>query len=286
MKKIHEKTQKIDLNPIYSFDAETAKVTLSTGNSKIGRMINWSTLPGNASMPLVAKGRLVTDVVGTCSDKCSGCFKNCYARRSILQHHNSVTKPWAENTLVIRFKIDECFRQIDSDIRELNKKYYQTGDPADLKYEFFRINVSGEIETVEELEHWNALAASHPELKFGVYTKNSEAIISFFTKHHQTVPNFCVNISEWHGTMEATINHLHMIGAKFNVFEYDDSNLSSCDLSEEQKQALAAKPHCPAVGPTQANRHPVNPKTGKAWHCSECRGCYTKTGIHRCVYSH
>lgn len=283
MKKIHGKTQKIDLNPIYSFNAETAKVTLSTGNSKIGRMINWSTLPGNASMPLVAKGRLVTDVVGTCSDKCSGCFKNCYARRSILQHHNSVTKPWAENTLVIRFKIDECFRQIDSDIRELNKKYYTTGNPADLKYEFFRINVSGEIESVAELEHWDALAAAHPELKFGVYTKNSEAIISFFMKHRQTAPNFCVNISEWHGTMEATINRLHMMGAKFNVFEYDDSNLSSCDLTEEEKLRLQALSHCMAV--TKEGHHYYK-SNGEPLQCADCQKCYNKTGKVTAVYSH
>ena len=30
MKSIHEKEQKVDLNPIYKFAAKTAKVTLST----------------------------------------------------------------------------------------------------------------------------------------------------------------------------------------------------------------------------------------------------------------
>lgn len=272
---------------IYEFTVEEAtKITLSTGNSKIGRMINWSTLPGDADHPLVAKGRQVTNVPGTCTSKCEGCFKNCYARRSILQHHNSVTRSWALNTLMIRHKTEECFRQIDAEIKRLNKKYFESGNPADLKYEFFRINVSGELDSLEELEHWNALAAAHPELKFGIYSKNAEVLIMFFMKHHQTAPNFCVNVSEWHGTMADTIKRLRNMGVVFNVFEYDDSNLSSCSLTEEEKASLAAKVHCPAVGPTQANRHPANPKTGQPWHCEECKGCYTKTGTHRCVYSH
>ena len=84
----------INTKPIYEFTAEDARrITLSTRNSKIGKMLNWSTLPGNESNPLIAKGRVVTNVTGTCSFNCNGCFKKCYARRSALQHHNSVTRP-------------------------------------------------------------------------------------------------------------------------------------------------------------------------------------------------
>lgn len=277
----------INTKPIYEFTVEDARrITLSTGNSKIGKMLNWSTLPGNASHPLVAKGRVITNVTGTCSLNCNGCFKKCYARRSILQHHNSVTRSWAENTLMIRYKIEECFRLIDQEIREKNKKFYQSGNPADLAYTFFRINVSGELQSVEELEHWNALAKAHPELKFGLYSKNTPVLLGFFRKHKQTADNLCVNVSEWHGTMGGTIQALKLIGAKFNVFEYDDSNLSSATLSVLDRKTLSERPHCPAVGGTKDNPHPINPKTGTTWHCCDCKGCYLKTGIHRCVYSH
>ena len=286
MNKIHEKEQKIDLNPIYSFAAESAKVTLSTGNSKIGHMINWSSLPGNQKNMLVAKGRLVTDITGTCTDNCNGCFKSCYARRSILQHHNSVTRSWAENTLMIRYRTAECFTEIDNQIRSLNKKFYETGNQSDLKYKFFRINTSGEVQSLEELEHWNALAAKHPEMLFGIYSKNAPILLAFFKKHGQTAPNFCVNISEWHGCMAPVIQELKSLGAVFNVFEYNDTNLASCDLPEEAHIRFESMKACPAVGPTQANRHPVNPKTGEAWHCEDCQGCYRKTGTHRFVYSH
>ena len=274
-------------NTIYIFKDEDAKtITLSKGNSKIGQMLNWSTLPGNAAHPLIAKGRRITNVEGTCSHNCSGCFKSCYARRSILQHHNSVTRSWAMNTLMIRNKFEECFRQIDSEITKVNKKFYESHNPADLKFKFFRINVSGELQSVEELEAWNNLAARHPEINFGIYSKNSEVLIAFFRRNRQSAANLCINISEWHGVMAPTINRLHAMGAIFNVFEYDDSNLGSCSLSPEEKARLRALPKCPAVGATKENRHPVNPKTGQSWHCEECRGCYTKTGTHRCVYSH
>jgi hypothetical protein len=273
--------------PIYTFTVDDANtITISCGNTKIGKMLNWSTLPGNEEHPLIAKGRIVTNVTGTCTHNCNGCFKSCYARRSILQHHNSVTKPWAENTLMIRYKFEECFRLIDQTIREKNKKYYTTGNISDLQYKFFRVNVSGELQTLEELEAWNDLALKHPAIKFGIYTKNSLVLLAFFKKHGQSADNFCINVSEWHGTMKETIKALHAMGAIFNVFEYDDSNLSACTLSEEERKALSSSAHCPAVGPTQANRHPVNPVTGQTWRCVDCKACYTKTGTKRCVYSH
>jgi len=285
MNKIMKNNQKVDLNPIYQFAAESAKVNLSFGNTKIGRMINWSTLPGNESNMLIAKDRLLTTVPGTCSSNCNGCFKNCYARRSILQHHNAVTKPWTENTLMIRYRMEECFSDIDAQIMKANSRFYETNNPADLNYKFFRINVSGEIQSLEELEAWNSLAAKHPEMKFGIYSKNAPVLLAFFKKHGQTVPNFCINISEWHGCMSPVIEELHALGARFNVFEYNDSNLSSCELSPEEKNRFATMAKCPAVG-TKDNPHPINPKTGQRWHCSDCQGCYTKTCTHRFVYSH
>lgn len=282
----HGKTLKIDEKPIYSFSAESAKIHLSLGNSKMGKIINWSTLPGNTLHPLIAKGRRVTDISGTCSHNCQNCFKSCYARRSILQHHNQVAQAWAENTLMIKHRAADCFAQIDAELNTLNKKYLKTQNPADLRFTHFRVNTSGELQSVAELVAWNELAKKHPELKFGIYSKNSEVLLSFFAQHKQTAPNFCINISEWHGCMKDTIAALHAMGAQFNVFEYTDVNLASAKTSPEEQARVAALPKCPAVGPTAANRHPVNPATGETWHCDECQACYRKTGTHRCVYSH
>ncbi|MBO7691977.1 MAG: hypothetical protein J6T10_04995 [Methanobrevibacter sp.] len=286
MKEFEKTTLKVDQNPIYTFSAESARIHLSLGNEKIGKMINWSTLPGNSSTPLEAKGRRITDVEGTCSHNCTGCFKSCYARRSIVQHHNSITQSWAENTLMIRFKLEECFKQIDMQIRNINKRFYQTKNPADLSYKFFRIDTSGELQSLEELEHWNQLALSHPEMRFGIYSKNSPVLLAFFRKHKQSAPNLCINISEWNGCMKDTIAELRKMNAVFNVFEFDSSNLKTSKMSDEEKKARAACIRCPAVGATKDNKHPINPKTGKTWHCTECQGCYTKTGIHRFVYAH
>ena len=285
-KRIKEQIQAKE-ETIYNFKLdETTKITISCGNNKIGHMLNWSTLPGNSDHALIAKGRRLTDIEGTCSGNCSGCFKNCYARRSILQHHNKVTEPWAKNTLMIRYRMEECFKQIDTMIREKNSKYYITGNISDLKYKFFRINVSGELQSLEELEAWNLLAREHTKINFGIYSKNTKVLLAFFAKHGQTAENLCINISEWHGVMKDTINQLEAMGAVFNVFEYDDSNQASCKLSAAEKLILSKKPQCPAVGATQANRHPANPATGEPWKCTECGACYRKNGSRRCVYSH
>lgn len=286
MNKIMKKEEKIAESPIYEFSVDQAKVSLSLGNAKIGRMINWSTLPGNESNKLIAKGRIITDIKGTCSENCKSCFKTCYARRSILQHHNSVTRAWAENTLMIRHNTAACFAEIDRKIMEANKKFYETKNPSDLKFELFRINVSGEIQTLEELESWNQLASKHPEIKFGIYSKNAPILLAFFKKHGQTAENFCVNISEWHGCMAPVIDELHTLGAKFNVFEYNDTNMASSKASPAEKERFARMASCPAVGPTKENKHPINPKTGETWHCADCQACYRKTGTHRFVYSH
>jgi len=283
MKEFEKTTLKVDQNPIYTFSADSARIHLSLGNEKIGKMINWSTLPGNSSTRLEAKGRRITDVEGTCSHNCTGCFKSCYARRSIIQHHNSITQSWAHNTLMIRFKLEECFKQIDMQIRNINKRFYQTKNPADLSYKFFRINTSGELQSLEELEHWNQLALSHPEMKFGIYSKNSPVLLAFFRKHKQSAPNLCINISEWHGCMRHVIDELKSMGSVVNVFEYDDSNRNKNDLSEEEKMRLQSMFHCKAV--TKEGHHYLKPD-GTPLHCTECQRCYIKKNNTTAVYSH
>ena len=283
MNKIHENAKKVDTNPIYEFEVNASKVRLSLGNSKIGRMINWSTLPGSGVQKLIAKGRIITDVPGTCSEKCSECFKSCYARRSITQHHNSVTRAWAENTLMIRHRTDECFRSIDSQIRTINKKFFATQNPEDISFSLFRINVSGELNSVEELERWNDLAKKHPYMQFGVYSKNAPVLLTFFKRHGQSAPNLTVNVSQWHHVMDSTIEELHRLGAVFNIFTYDDSNRGGNTLSAEDKKYLEGLPHCKAV--LKDGGHYMKPD-GTPLHCEECRRCYTKTSKEIAVYSH
>lgn len=271
---------------IYDIKLENAQLHISKGNSKLGKGIySFSTLPGNAEHLLYMKdGRLLTNIPGTCSRYCEHCAKDgaCYAWRDAKLHHNAVIKAWAENTLLLRSNAKGLFQQIQDFIKNKNKKYYETNNPEDLRVVTWRWNVSGEIENVEELELMNEVATNCPEVQFGIYTKNFDALEEYLKDHGETsiANNFVINVSEWHGVAKDFIEKHPNI---FNVFEYDDSNESSCELPEEEKDRLKKVTHCPAVSPN--GKHAVNAK-GEPITCDMCKRCYTKTGKRTAVYSH
>lgn len=265
---------------VYEIKLEEASLHVSKGNNKIGKGIySFSTLPGNADHILTLKtGEQLTNIPGTCSKYCEGCAKDgsCYAWRDAKLHHNVVIKAWGENTLLLREDPDNLFNMIDTFITEKNSK------PFKVEVATWRWNVSGEIESLKQLELMNNLAIKHPEVMFGVYTKNYDVLEEFIAKHGAPAiaENFVINISEWHGVARKFLNKYPGV---FNVFEYDDSNRKDCDLSEEEKARLAKLPHCPAV--TKDGHHATN-KDGKPITCDGCTHCYRKTGRVTAVYAH
>ena len=266
---------------MYVLKIEDAVLHITKGNSKIGKTIHsFSTLPGNKEHLIFARGILLTDVPGTCTNLCEGCFSACYAVNSARLHHNVNIKAWGDNTLLLRNKPDELFAAIDEYISKKNAKYYKTHDETKLGVTTWRWNVSGEIKNVEELEKMNELARKHPEVRFGIYTKNFEALVAFFNKHDDTEPNFAVNVSQWHHVADDIMKKFE---GKVNVFEYDDSNLKHNDLSEEDIIRLSKITHCPAV--TKNGKHAKLPN-GESITCDRCKRCYTKTGKLTAVYAH
>ena len=266
---------------LYSIKLEDAKLHVTKGNSKIGKTIyNFSTLPGNVNHLIYAKGILLTDVPGTCTDLCDGCFGVCYAVNSARLHHNAVIKAWAENTLLLRHNPAQLFGDIDALITKKNEKYAKTHNLNDRGITTWRWNVSGEIENVTELLLMNTLAHNHPEVQFGIYTKNLVALGQFLDTIGDTEPNFAVNVSQWHHVAD---DFLAKYPGKCNVFEYDDSNLKNHNLSEEDVNRLSQITHCPAV--TKAGKHAVTP-SGDPITCDHCKRCYTKTGRATAVWSH
>lgn len=265
--------------PLYVVNEETAKLHVSQGNDKIGKMIwSFSTLPGNEEHLLYIKdGILLTDVPGTCTHHCETCFDSgCYAVNSAKLHHNAVVKAWAENTLLLRS--GKVFDMLDDFIAGKNS------DPENPKITIFRINVSGEITDCAELVRWNELAAKHPEVRFGIYTKNYEALEALCAAaaagENIIAPNFVINVSEWHGVAS---EFLAKYPGVFNVFEYDDSQRKNNDLSPAEVARLKATPHCPAV--TAKGGH-AKKADGTPITCSDCQKCYRKTGMTTAVYAH
>jgi hypothetical protein len=149
------------------------------------------------------------------------------------------------------------------------------------RVKIFRIHVSGELEDVAQLRRWNLLALAHPEIRFGIYTKNYDALAEFLDSGERLVDNFVVNVSEWHGVAKEFLDAHPDCG--LNVFEYDDSLQKDCGLDEAEKARLAKVPHCPAV--TKEGHH-ATLADGSPITCDRCGRCYRKTGQRTAVYAH
>lgn len=250
------------------------KLHLAKGNNKIGKTIwSFATVPGNKKhKPTLNDGSVLSNVHGTCSKYCENCAKNgaCYAWRDFMLHHNVCVEAWSENTNLLRS--GKLFDELDKFITKANSK--------EIKVKTFRINTSGEIENMLQLQGWNDLALKHPEVNFGVYTKNYDAIEEFIQNGNNIADNLVINISQWHHVAD---KFLSKYPGLFNIFEYDDSNRKHNTLSEEDKDRLASLTHCPAVG---KDGHHAKTKDGTLITCDMCKRCYTKTGRTTAVYSH
>ena len=264
---------------LYMIKLEEAKLHISKGNSKIGKGIwSFSTLPGNSEHLIYIGGKdgenkiLLTDIPGTCSKYCNGCAKDgaCYAWRDAKLHHNVTIRAWGENTLLLRHDPDKLFSMIDEFITNKNKKKIQVNT--------WRC----EIESLKQLELMNDLAAKHPEVAFGIYTKNYDVLEEFIKIHgvEALSENFTINVSEWHGVAAAFIAKYPGV---FNVFEYDDSNHKGNELSEADVERLKHVTHCMAV---KADGHHAKTPDGRPITCDMCKRCYHRTGQRTAVYAH
>lgn len=253
------------------YQIAAGKLHITKGNSKIGKGIySFSTLPGNEKHLVYANGELLTDIPGTCTKHCETCYNACYAFNSARLHHNAVIPAWAENTLLLRSgKLEKA---MDEYLTSQNKKK--------TKVEIMRIHVSGEFRSKEDIEMWDRIAQKHPETQFGVYTKNYEAVDAFMQEHGDTEPNFVINISQWHGVAD---EFLAKYPGKFNIFTYDDTNLKTCGLSEEERKRLSTLRRCPAVD--EKGHHKKDAK-GEPITCDRCTYCYKKSGKETAVYAH
>ena len=294
-----KKENNMENKPLYEIDGATASLHISKGNRKIGKGIYaFSTLPGNGDHLITTSTQgLLTDVPGTCSKFCDGCFGGgCYAVRDAKLHHNVTIRSWGENTILLRRgdvwpQLRAFFAIKNGKAMKILSAFNKSGDGSygealakareAASVRTFRINVSGEIESLRELREWVSLAKDHPETQFGVYTKNFDALGEYLDAGEDFPDNFVVNISQWHGVADAFL--AKYAWANLNVFEYDDSNVKGNSLSEEDVERLAKAPHCPSV--TRDGHHAKN-KDGSEVTCDQCRRCYRKTGRLTAVYAH
>jgi hypothetical protein len=138
-------------------------ITLSPGNSKLGRIPNTSVVPV-----------LDCKIDAPCKDK-------CYALKAFHQYAN-VRNAWLRNSLIWR---KYPIRAVESIINQLSRKQ------KPVKY--FRIHVAGDFIYQKHLDGWKTIARFFPETKFRAFTKR------FDLDYSDKPDNLFIGFSMWPG---------------------------------------------------------------------------------------
>lgn len=117
------------------------KITLSKGNKKLGRIINFSIPP-----------------LTTCNKKTKLCTKFCYALKSYKQYPN-VRTAWDGNYEASLQ--DDFVTLFNKELVRWTKKGFLT----------IRFHVSGDVYSLEYLDKLTSLVISNPNVTFYMYTK-------------------------------------------------------------------------------------------------------------------
>lgn len=148
-------------------------VSISTGNRKIGRVMN-------VSIPPVL-----------CCGNCKECKNFCYDIKACVQYEN-VRGARARNLAILRRDREKYFAEIDEKIsrRRLHK--------------FFRWHVAGDIVDSEYLADMVRIARNHPDFVFWTYTKMYHIVNAFVAENgndrgHAIPRNLSIMFSEWDG---------------------------------------------------------------------------------------
>lgn len=150
--------------------ASDFKVVISSGNRKIGKVMNVST------MPIMACGN------------CKECSGYCYDIKACVQYKN-VLHARIKNLVMAREHRNEYFAQIEKRIsrRKANK--------------YFRWHVAGDILDLDYFDNMVRIAANHPDFIFWTYTKMYHIVNEYcglFGK--AAIPaNLHIMFSKWDG---------------------------------------------------------------------------------------
>ena len=148
------------------------KMCLSSGNRKIGRVMNVS-LP-----PII-----------TCGN-CAQCARYCYDIKACLQYPETVIDARIRNYSVLMQDRDEYFHRIGAAMTRRRKNKY------------FRWHVGGEIPDYDYFDRMVKNAAEHPDFIIWTYTKRYDIINAWVENNGlDAIPNnFTIMFSEWDGT--------------------------------------------------------------------------------------
>lgn len=151
------------------------KPCISTGNTKIGRVLNVSLMP-----------------VMTCGN-CEHCMGYCYDVKACVRYPDTVIDARMRNTVLLQRDRNLYFQYIIDKCARRRKNL------------FFRWHVAGDIVDIDYLDRMVAIARMFPNFRFWTYTKMYSLVNEYVRTHgdnRQTaIPsNLSIMFSEWSGT--------------------------------------------------------------------------------------
>ena len=195
-------------------DPESLKLCVSTGNKKIGKVLNVSLAP-----------------IVTCGN-CSKCMFYCYDIKAVLAYP-TVLRARARNTAIFRMNRNVYFEKLYRVMarRKTNK--------------FLRFHVSGEIVDYDHFNRMVKTAIDFPDFKIWTYTKMYWVVNEWIRKNGQLPENFSVMFSEWNGVKMDNPYNLPVFRCAFN--ESDKVGMEcpgNCDVCKENNIGCVGKMSC------------------------------------------
>lgn len=194
----------------------TLSVSVSTGNVKIGRVMNVSLLP-----------------ILTCGSACKVCMHDCYDIKACLQYARNVLWARVRNTYLAKHNRAEFFAQIETKINRRRKN------------KFFRWHVAGDILDFGYFSEMVEIAKRHSDFVFWTYTKQYSIVNAYCEKFGKSaIPsNLSVMFSRWDGL--EMVNPFHF--GEFSVYETEADRPNdryicpgNCDICKANRRGCIA----------------------------------------------
>lgn len=147
------------------------KICVSSGNTKIGRVMNVSLMP-----------------IITCSN-CHECMYYCYDLKACARYSDTVINARMRNTVLWIHNPEKYFGDIRKKLARRRTNFY------------FRWHVAGDIPNMDYFENMVSIARDFPNFLFWTYTKNYDVVNTWCLRHGRcNLPkNFIIMFSEWDG---------------------------------------------------------------------------------------
>lgn len=164
---------KARINFYKNFPEKDIRMTVSTGNMKIGRVLNVSLAP-----------------IITCHN-CSECMHFCYDVKAVMAYPSCMDAR-ARNTALFMKNRDEFFNRIHKRMASRKKNF------------FLRFHVSGEIVDLDHFSRMVETAKLFPNYTIWTYTKVYWIVNEYVKQHGNSMKaaipgNFHVMFSKWEG---------------------------------------------------------------------------------------